>query len=588
MKKVTILTLLILLMGLMPAAAADSPGWSPVRIVQSETKVTVSGNAPDAYLQVTIQVLDSRENVIYVDQAASSETGEYVFDFPVTASMRGQTYRIRIGGAKAADPIEESVTIKSPVEPTPSATPDPSPQPTPSATPDPSPQPTPSATPDPSPQPTPSATPDPSPQPTPSATPDPSPRPTPSATPDPSPRPTPSATPDPAASPKPGMASPGDDTKLPSGPDDIIVDAKRLETAEAGIVAVELEQGKGRLVFSAAYSDFKKIDSVIVRFEGSELSIPAATIRSMLDSLGKQEGAAPWLVLDIARISTTEAARSLQAAAHSSEAIQVASDAYRIEFAGMKPDGSRTVQEAFAPPIRMSLKLSPNKQASLSGIYEWREGGGFHYLRSRWDEKRMAADVTRSGNYMLLEYDKTFTDVPSDHWAAEAVRLLSARHIVDGVTADTFEPGREVTRAEFTKLLVRTLDLKAAGSSGFPDVAADEWYAASIAAAREAGIVTGDEAGLFHPQASITREEMAVMLLRTYTVMTGEQPGMEVPAVFNDSGTISEWAQAYVHTAARLGLLSGYEDNTFKPKGAVIRSESAQAVYNLLSLDNRR
>jgi hypothetical protein len=351
---------------------------------------------------------------------------------------------------------------------------------------------------------------------------------------------------------------------------------------------VELEQGKGRLVFSAAYSDFKKIDSVIVRFEGSELSIPAATIRSMLDSLGKQEGTAPWLVLDIARLSTTEAARSLQAAAHSSEAIQVASDAYRIEFAGMKPDGSRTVQEAFAPPIRMSLKLSPNKQASLSGVYEWSEGGGFHYLRSRWDEKRMTADVTRSGNYMLLEYDKTFTDVPSDHWAAEAVRLLSARHIVDGVTADTFEPGREVTRAEFTKLLVRTLDLKAAGSSGFPDVAADEWYAASIAAAREAGIVTGDEAGLFHPQASITREEMAVMLLRTYTVMTGEQPGMEVPAVFNDSGTISEWAQAYVHTAARLGLLSGYEDNTFKPKGAVIRSESAQAVYNLLSLDNRR
>lgn len=174
-----------------------------------------------------------------------------------------------------------------------------------------------------------------------------------------------------------------------------------------------------------------------------------------------------------------------------------------------------------------------------------------------------------------------FKDVPAGFWGANAIAYLYERRIVQGVNADTFDPLRTVTRAEFTALLARALGLPAAGhASGFQDVAAGSWYEGAIAAAVDAGIVQGVSSTAFMPAAPVTREQMAALLVRAYQYRTGAQGMAGTPYTFADNGQISEWARPLVASAADLGLIA--RDDRFRPLASANRAESAQAIYNML------
>ncbi|MEI0736525.1 S-layer homology domain-containing protein [Paenibacillus sp. JTLBN-2024] len=149
---------------------------------------------------------------------------------------------------------------------------------------------------------------------------------------------------------------------------------------------------------------------------------------------------------------------------------------------------------------------------------------------------------------------------------------------------DRFEPQRSVTRAEFAALIARALGLEAKQAAAFADVPGDAWYAASVAAVHEAGIVQGRSEAVFEPNAVITREEMAVMLVRAYHAKHPANSGVSgVDTVFTDAGRISPWARDAVQTAAKLGLLTGSGNGLLLPQGQTTRAESAQVIYRLLT-----
>ncbi|MNJ48725.1 Endo-1,4-beta-xylanase A precursor [compost metagenome] len=116
----------------------------------------------------------------------------------------------------------------------------------------------------------------------------------------------------------------------------------------------------------------------------------------------------------------------------------------------------------------------------------------------------------------MLEYNKTFADVREDHWAAQTIKIMSAMLIANGVSDTQFAPDRSITRAEFAALIVRVLGLDAEGASPFADVTAGDWFASSVAAAYQAGIVNGRTETAFAPNQTISREEMAAMIVRAY------------------------------------------------------------------------
>ncbi|SEN55652.1 S8 family serine peptidase [Paenibacillus sp. OV219] len=177
---------------------------------------------------------------------------------------------------------------------------------------------------------------------------------------------------------------------------------------------------------------------------------------------------------------------------------------------------------------------------------------------------------------------KSFADVAA-HWAKDEIELLAARQLVKGMSAEQFSPGSTVTRAEFAALLARALGLEMVNTTtSFTDVPADKWYATAVHAVVEAGIVKGRSKDQFAPNATITREEMAVMLAGALK-FAGKAEGEQTPLTFTDKDSIASWAQAAVAQAAGAGILQGNKEGAFAPKSNATRAEAAVVLKRWLT-----
>jgi hypothetical protein len=129
----------------------------------------------------------------------------------------------------------------------------------------------------------------------------------------------------------------------------------------------------------------------------------------------------------------------------------------------------------------------------------------------------------------------TYEDIADTDYE-EAIEMLSALGIIDGYEDGTFKPERTITRAEMAKLMVVTLgygDLVAGAKSNFADTQG-HWADAWIALAAGRGIVIGDGDGKFRPDAVVSYDEAITMLVRGlgYTDDCNELKGMSWPTNF--------------------------------------------------------
>jgi hypothetical protein len=148
-----------------------------------------------------------------------------------------------------------------------------------------------------------------------------------------------------------------------------------------------------------------------------------------------------------------------------------------------------------------------------------------------------------------------------------------------------------VNRAEFTTLLIRTLGLKeiTETTTSFYDVKPNDWYYHTVVTACYHGLVKGyvvENKQIFSPDKPITREEITTILeralaLKGVTANTKSAPGSETLAHFEDQHQISAWAKKAVALAVNQGLIQGYPDKNFKPKGKATRAECASLLTRL-------
>lgn len=177
-----------------------------------------------------------------------------------------------------------------------------------------------------------------------------------------------------------------------------------------------------------------------------------------------------------------------------------------------------------------------------------------------------------------------FTDLPSSHWAYEAVTALKDLGIINGVSADSFAPDNNVTRAEFTKMVAVLFGLKATSTeSKFADCGADDWFTPYVLAAAEAGYVNGVDDTHFAPDAQITRQDICTILGR---VLDANEAAAE--AGFTDADQIQDYAVQYVKSFVALGVVNGYEDGTFRPEVSATRAEAAKILFGITKLDNEK
>ncbi|WP_309122425.1 S-layer homology domain-containing protein [Paenibacillus sp.] len=204
-----------------------------------------------------------------------------------------------------------------------------------------------------------------------------------------------------------------------------------------------------------------------------------------------------------------------------------------------------------------------------------------------------AAVLKRPSNsvYAVIERSKSFADI-GDHWAQADIEKMAGKLIVEGVTAQAFEPERSITRAEFAALLVRALGLPAKEQSAadFTDVSSSDWFADVVATAAEAELVNGYPDGAFRPNDTVTRAEMAAMLVRATAFATGTTPQMTIApgqieaalSGFADRHLLA-WEKTYMAIVVKSGIVEGMAETTLAPNGLATRAQAAVMLKRWLT-----
>ena len=167
-----------------------------------------------------------------------------------------------------------------------------------------------------------------------------------------------------------------------------------------------------------------------------------------------------------------------------------------------------------------------------------------------------------------------FVDVPAGAWYEAQVYEAAEKGYMTGVDSTHFHPLDNVTRATVVTVLWRMEGKSAASApSGFSDVAAGDWYAQSIAWAKEKGIADGNGKGGFDPDKNVTRQELAVLLTR-YDEYKGVKLAEGALNLFNDANQISSWAKEGMQHAIGMGWLEG-SNGKIDPNGLASRAQLA-------------
>lgn len=196
------------------------------------------------------------------------------------------------------------------------------------------------------------------------------------------------------------------------------------------------------------------------------------------------------------------------------------------------------------------------------------------------DVERIAA-VTGGTPYTTTAYIITlatrtsFNDMAQDHWADGPVQYLVSLGVVSGYPDGTFRPDASVTRAQIAKMLVGAMgwELITPKAAHFSDVPPDYWAYSYIETAAAHDAVSGYSDGTFNPGIGVTRAEVAKMvsIAREWHINLPASPS------YADEDA-SEWYFPYVEVMRAAGVMSGYPDGTFNPDALTTRAQVAKIL----------
>jgi len=259
---------------------------------------------------------------------------------------------------------------------------------------------------------------------------------------------------------------------------------------------------------------------------------------------------------------------------------------------------TKTTSGAFLKPVSLSFKFDPTligegKKASIFWYDEeakrWVEVGG------TVDGDVVTATVDHFTKFAVFAVDATSTEEPggpeqpevpvkltdiAGHWAEAAIRKAAGAGIVKGYEDDTFRPGNTVTRAEFAVMLMNATGKQgSAATLDFADRASiPSWAASAVAAAVDAGVVSGYPDGTFRPGANITRMEMAAMIAASLELDSSSDSATS----FADNADIPAWARGAVKAVSDAGIVQGRPGNLFAPRATATRADSITMIMNML------
>lgn len=179
-----------------------------------------------------------------------------------------------------------------------------------------------------------------------------------------------------------------------------------------------------------------------------------------------------------------------------------------------------------------------------------------------------------------------FKDLDGFDWAKTSIDNLIKLGVLSGSGDGNYNPSNSVTRAEIAKMISLVFGLDAVEADA-TDVPKDAWYNGFVGALKAKGIMSGYEDGSFKPENAITREEMAKLIVSAIGEdVLAQLVGDVSESKFTDADEISDWALSAVNQLAALGVITGYEDGSFRPSQVITRAEAAVIIDRVSALLN--
>ena len=170
-------------------------------------------------------------------------------------------------------------------------------------------------------------------------------------------------------------------------------------------------------------------------------------------------------------------------------------------------------------------------------------------------ENGIQLTVDGSATVKIVDNSKGFIDT-QDHWAKDAIDFVSARGLVNGMSATIYAPNNSTTRAQLWTILARQNDADLSGGA--------TWYENAQNWAKDKGVSDGA-----NPNAAINRAQMVTMLWRAVG-----QPAPATEATFTDVSADSYYASA-VSWAVENGVTTGVGGGRFDPTATCTRAQIA-------------
>lgn len=186
----------------------------------------------------------------------------------------------------------------------------------------------------------------------------------------------------------------------------------------------------------------------------------------------------------------------------------------------------------------------------------------------------------------------TFSDMNQALWAEKAVYALVEMGVINGYPDGTFKPNNQITRAEFSKIIVLTsgrFSPKDTYTSAFADVAATAWEYPYVSAAYQFGFIKGRSETIFDPNSNITRADLCLIVYRYIKSINPEfKPKTNADGsmvTFADAMNVPSYAQEAVNAlySNSVAPLRDTVNNKFEPTLPATRAECAVIVYNAIN-----
>jgi hypothetical protein len=215
-------------------------------------------------------------------------------------------------------------------------------------------------------------------------------------------------------------------------------------------------------------------------------------------------------------------------------------------------------------------------------IFEWldTDGDGIGNNADEDDDGDGVPDA--EDDYPLGRFD----DARPGYWAFSFIEALARAGITSGCGNDNYCPAQAVTRAQMAVFLERGMNgsgfsPSAATGTVFNDVGANDFAASYIEQLAADGITSGCGNGNYCPEAEVTRDQMAVFLLRAKYGAAHSPPAPS--GTFGDV-SMDNWAAPWIEQLAAEGITAGCGNGNYCPDAEVTRDQMAVFLVRMFGL----